>query len=69
MLLPEPFPDEELGFQPGGTGGELAESARPLASALPSRAAPPCFISFLNLERLFWNQILTCKRAQQHDSG
>lgn len=58
-----------MGFQPGGTGGEPADSALPLANALPSRAAPPCFISFLNLERLFWNQILTCKSGQHSDWG
>lgn len=56
----ELLPDDELVFQTGGPGGELADSDLPLASALLSKAAPPCFISFLNLERLFWNQILTC---------
>lgn len=56
----ELLPDDELVFQTGGPGGELADSDLPLARALLSKAAPPCFISFLNLERLFWNQILTC---------
>lgn len=56
----ELFPDDEVVFQTGGTGGELADRDLPLAKALVSKAAPPCFISFLNLERLFWNQILTC---------
>lgn len=55
----EVLPDDEVVFHTGGTGGELAESALPFARALLSKAAPPCFISFLNLDRLFWNQIFT----------
>ena len=59
--LPEDaFPEAEEVFHTAGTGGEPPDRARPLLRAPLSRAAPPCFISFLNLERLFWNQIFTC---------
>lgn len=60
----EALPEAEVVFHTGGTGGELPERALPLVRALLSRAAPPCFISFLNLERLFWNQIFTCGRER-----
>lgn len=40
-------------FHTGATEGEPALSPRPLASALVSMLPPPCFISFLNLDRLF----------------
>lgn len=40
-------------FQTGATEGEPLDSPRPLASAPVSIVLPPCFINFLNLDRLF----------------
>lgn len=49
----------------GATVGEPLDSPRPVARALASmEPLPPCFISFLNLERLFWNQIFTCRGTE-----
>lgn len=42
---------------PGEHGGPEAEAAWRCS---PSGPLEPCFIIFLNLERLFWNHIFTC---------
>lgn len=40
-------------FQTGARDGDPVDSPRPFAKAFVSIVPPPCFISFLNLERLF----------------
>lgn len=47
--------------QSGGMLGEQGESEEEVCRCCsPSGALEPCFMIFLYLERLFWNQILTC---------
>ena len=53
----------------GATDGEPLDSPRPLASVLASIVPLPCFMSFLNLERLFWNQIFTWKEREKGNNG
>jgi len=56
-----PLADAETS-QTGGSAGERGDSAAEPGRGSLSWGLLPCFSSFLNLERLFWNQIFTCKR-------
>lgn len=56
-----PLADAETS-QTGGSAGERGDSAAEPGRGSLSWGLLPCFSSFLNLERLFWNQILTCGR-------
>lgn len=51
--------------QSGGMLGEQGEREAALWRCSPSGALEPCFMIFLYLERLFWNQILTCEGGGQ----
>lgn len=50
--------------QSGGMLGEQGDSEEEVCRCCCSSLAAlePCFMIFLYLERLFWNQILTCGR-------
>lgn len=50
--------------QSGGMLGEQGEREAAVWRCSPSGALEPCFMIFLYLERLFWNQILTCGRER-----
>lgn len=50
--------------QSGGMLGEQGESEEEVWRCSPSGTLEPCFMIFLYLERLFWNQIFTCGRER-----
>ena len=55
--------------QSGGMLGEQGEREAAVWRWSPSGALEPCFMIFLYLERLFWNQILTCVRERGEWGG